>query len=272
MIAGIEEVKTRSGRMMDSHDHHITTLDAFEAAIDWWREAGVDYDFEDAPRGWLAERAAAQPPQPKTAPEKPASPPRAIDRAVAPAADQPRIGGERSGWPSDLAAFRQWWRAEPTLAPGVPDRRLAPRGVAGPRLMVLVAQPEPDDGAELLSGEAGKLLAAILRAMGINAEEAYFASALPTPAALPQWEALAEAGLGAVTRHHIALAAPQRVLTFGRGLAPLFGLLPADAREPQMLDVGRASLPLLLAPGLDELARSPARRQRFWQRWLDWTR
>lgn len=257
---------------MDSHDHHISTLDAFEAAIGWWREAGVDYDFDDAPRGWLAEPAAAEPEPPKPPPEKPAPPPSAIARAVAPAADMPRIGGDRQTWPSDLAAFRTWWMTEPSLAPGALDRRLPPRGTDGAKLMVLAAYPEPDDGAELLSGEAGKLLAAILRAMSIAPHEAYLASALPVATPMPQWEALAEAGLGPVTRHHIALAAPQRVLAFGRGLAPLFDLFPEAARAPQMLDLGPTPLPLLLASGLDELARSPARRKRFWQRWLDWTR
>ena len=72
-------------------------------------------------------------------------------------------------------------------------------------------------------------------------------------------------------RHHIALSSPARVIAFGRALAPLFGVSPERAREAATVQAGEAVLPLLIAPDLAELARSPERRRNFWNRWLEWT-
>ncbi|WPL55821.1 hypothetical protein SD421_10080 [Qipengyuania sp. HL-TH1] len=111
----------------------------------------------------------------------------------------------------------------------------------------------------------------MLRAMGLAAHEVYVASALPVPTAMPDWTRLAASGLGEVARHHIALAAPQRVLLFGRAQLELFGIARERAREPLSLDCAGKPHPLLAAPDLRNLARSAARRENFWNRWLDWT-
>ncbi|WP_341859740.1 hypothetical protein WKH79_04555 [Qipengyuania sp. GPGPB31] len=112
----------------------------------------------------------------------------------------------------------------------------------------------------------------MLRAMGIAEHEVYFASALPAPMAMPEWDRLAAAGLGQVLRHHIALAAPQRVLLCGRAQLALFGIAPEQAREPLSVDCNGSPHALLAAPDLRNLARSAVRRENFWNRWLDWTR
>ena len=156
-------------------------------------------------------------------------------------------------------------------AMGTPVRSrssMPPRGVHGAKLMLLVAQPEGEDDERLLSGPQGRLLAAILRAMGLAEEDTYCASALPRPAPLPDWTALAAQGLGDLTRHHIALAAPQRLLVFGRGLAPLL----AENGEPApALPLGGRAIPLMIAPRLDRLARMPGHRKQFWTKWLEWS-
>lgn len=255
------------------HPRGATPLEAFEAALDWWREAGVDCAFADSPSGWLAEPEVEES-APAPPPPLPATPPRrsAIERALAVPSDAAPIGGPRDSWPTALADFNDWWLAEPSLAALVSTRPLPPRGKAGARLMVLVDHPAADDGDGLLSGNSGKLLAAMLRAMAIPADDVYFASALPAPTALPEWNALSARGLGEVTRHHITLAAPGRVLVLGRALAPLFGIAPENAREPVTLDRGGREIPLLLAADLAQIARLPARRRNFWTRWLEWTR
>ncbi|TMM50039.1 hypothetical protein FEV51_02250 [Qipengyuania marisflavi] len=276
MIAGADEVKTLAGRMMNTTppiSRDFAPLEAVEAALDWWREAGVDTAFHDEPESWLKQPEAEQAvtaPKPKLPPAPVRSTP--LERALAPDEADKQIGGPRDTWPNDLTKLREWWMTEPSLSPGALDTRLPPRGAAGARLLVLVGQPERDDGESLLSGGAGHMLTAILRAMGIGEHEAYLASALPAPMALPEWDRLAARGLGDVTCHHIAIAAPQRVLVFGRAMAPLFGAPPDAARTPFLLDCGGTNMPFLLAPELAELARSAGRRQRFWQSWLDWTR
>lgn len=251
---------------------HFSARDSLEGAIGWWREAGVDNDFADAPGSWLAQpetgdAVAARPPPP---PAQPAAQ-TPLQRALTPGRT-PTIGGDRNGWPDTLEEFREWWMTEPSLDDGALERRIPPRGVAGAKLMILVGQPEADDAGGVLTGQAGGMLGSMLRAMAIEPHQAYLASALPTPRAMPQWDALGAAGLGDVVRHHIALAAPERLLAIGRSQLAMFAVDPALAREPLTLACGGKDVPLLAAPDLAELARSAVRRRNYWQRWLDWTR
>lgn len=251
--------------MIDSFSpqtHDRTPLEEFESALAWWREAGVDSDFADVPRNWLAEAETGPAVAPSPAPPPPAPPKRTpLQRAIEAPPEGGRIGGPRSSWPRDLAAFGEWWMQEKSLSDAGIARRAPPRGLPDAQLMVLTGAPIEDE-------TTNRLLAAILRAMGIGEHESYLSSAMPAVAALPDWNELARRGLGAVTAHHVALARPLRVIAFGRELAPLFGMAPEKAREPAAL----GDTPLLLAPDFTQLARSPARRRNFWIRWLDWTR
>ena len=142
--------------------------------------------------------------------------------------------------------------------------------------MLLVEHPEQQDSDRLLSGPQGKLLSAMLKAMGIADEAVYFASALPRHTQMPDWAALQRGGLGAVLVHHIDLVAPKRLITFGRSVAALIsspiGHDPAKTAEtsPQFNHEG-TSVPLLAASGLDMLLGKPQGKARFWGRWLEWT-
>lgn len=249
----------------------LSPREGIEGAIDWWREAGVDCDFAEEATDWLLRPevedavTAAPPPQPSVPQVQ--SP---LERALEPS-DRPAFGGAKVSWPDSLEKFREWWMTEPSLDDGLLERRLPPRGAAGARLMVLVGQPESDDIEGLLTGGAGRLVNAMLQAMGIAEHEAYLASTLPASMAMPDWQELSRAGLGEIARHHIALARPQRVLAIGRGQLALFGFAPEQAREPLALECNGAMVPLLSAPDFSQIARSAARRERLWQRWLEWT-
>ena len=253
-------------------NRELSPADAFEAVLDWWREAGVEDNYRDAATSWLAEpeqEQAVASPKPAKPPEEPKQTP--LQRAFEGTTGGAQIGGSGTPLPESLEKFREYWMADETLSHLGPDRRVPPRGVAGAKLMVIVPEPLEGDADGLLSGGPGKFVEAMVRAMGIAPHEAYLASALPAALALPDWNDLASRGLAEVTRHHIALARPRRVLTLGRSLAPLFDVSPEMAREPAVVKAGEAMLPLLLAPELAELARYAPRRKNFWNRWLDWT-
>jgi uracil-DNA glycosylase len=230
------------------------------AALAWWREAGVEHDFADAPRAWL--KAAAAEEAESAEPAAAASPP---------PPPRERIGGDPQLWPQSFAEFAPWWVSEPLLDGGQTAGRVAPRGPVGAEVMVLVDHPEAQDTELLLSGPLGKLLAAILAALGIEADAAYIATALPRHMPLPDWEALGEAGLGDLLAHHIALAAPKRLLVLGGHVSSLLGHDPANSTGflPNLHHDG-ASLPLLAAPGLEALAARPRGKARLWQALLDW--
>ncbi len=239
-----------------------TIAAAVAAALDWWREAGVDDDFTDLPQDWLAEAvpatavAGADAPQAPTEPAKPA----------------PRIGGDPAAWPRELAEFPAWWHSEPSLA-AAGIGRISPSGPHDAKLMVLVAMPSEGDSETLLSGKTGVLLDGILRAMGLDRGQIYLASALPAHTALPDWEALADAGLGAVLAHHIALAAPQRLLVFGRGgISTLLGNGSAQtAATLRNFNHDGHNVPLMVAVDLEALLASPGLKSGLWNRWLEWT-
>lgn len=238
-------------------DSPYSTLAAdYAAALDWWREAGVDCDYAEEPTAWLREpEVAAEPepaPPPRTVPRPSATP--ALDRALRrePGA---AIGGDPAHWPTDLDGFRTFWLTEPSLDPGSLSERVAPVGERGAVLMVLAGQPDEGDREALFAGEQGALLARILKAMEIAESDTYLAAALPRRTPMPDWDDLAARGLAALTRHHVALAAPRRLITFGKA--------------PAML-AAECGVPTLAAPQLETLARSAAHKRRFWNEWLEW--
>lgn len=236
-------------------DNAYSTLASdYAAALDWWREAGVDLDYSEEPAAWLREpEIEAEPaPAPRPAPRPAAAP--ALERALTCEQGAP-VGGDPTRWPTDLAGFRDFWLTEPSLDPGSLAERVAPMGEAGAALMIIAGQPDEGDREALFAGDQGALLTRILRAMGIAESDTYLASALPRCSPLPAWDDLAARGLAALTCHHIALAKPRRLITFGRATAML---------------AAECGVPMLAAPQLETLARSAAHKRRFWNAWLEW--
>lgn len=243
-----------------------TLADELAAAIEWWREAGVDRSYRDTAEVWLAEPGEAAEPAVLAA-SAPTQKPSPADRPLV-----DRLGGDPTAWPGDLDSFRHWWLTEPSLDQGGSFPRIAPRGERGADVMLLVPMPEEVDREALLSGAQGKMLGAMLAAMGIAPGEAYFAAVLPRHTPLPDWQQLAAAGLGKILSRHLELAAPKRLIAFGRLVPPLLGHDTAQgpATTPNF-NHEATRVPVLAAPGLDRLLRSAATRASFWRRWLDWT-
>jgi uracil-DNA glycosylase len=240
---------------------------AVRAALDWWRDAGIDHAFIDDPQDWLAQaREVAATPAP--APMKPLRELAAESREAPPA---PRVA-DRSGWPQTLEAFADWWLAEPALAPaGL--RRLPPVGPARADLMIVVPMPSADDGDALLTGRAGRLLDGILAASGLVRSAIYLASAIPAHVPAPDWAAMREAGAGEVLLHHIALVAPKRLLVLGAsGISALLGNDPPNlAQSLRAINQEGPPLPALPAWDLEAMLQRPALKAGFWGRWLEWT-
>ena len=253
-----------------------------EAALAFWQAAGVSHDFHDDATAWLAEaplapvgaegaRPAAVRSTPATgtsaAPATANLRERAAPPAAAPAAPRTNLLGESP--PADLAAFRDWWMSAPGIAAAQAFPRIAPRGAAGAALLVLVPQPEESDRDQLLGGPQGRLLTNILAAMGLEERAVYVAAALPCHTPMADLPALAAGGMAAVTAHHIALAAPQKVLVLGTALAAMLGAGGADGlREINHAD---RKVPVMASETLEAMLHSPALKARFWRRWMEWS-
>jgi len=241
---------------------NLSAKRAIAGALDWWREAGVDCAFSDEPEPWLAEE------EPEQAKQTSAAPLARQPVALPPPVELPKFGGDKAAWPQDLAAFDAWWMSEPSLDTGL---RIPPRGPPGAKLMVLVEQPEAQDSESLLSGPQGKLLSAMLQAMGIAQDEVRLASVLPCFTPSPDWQPLGASGIADLLLHHLQISAPQRLIVFGSNIPPLLGHDPAQspANLPNFNHEGRI-IPLLADRSLDALTRAKAK-SAFWQRWLDWS-
>ncbi|HVR91616.1 MAG TPA: uracil-DNA glycosylase family protein [Novosphingobium sp.] len=233
---------------------------ALAGALDWWRDAGVDLDYRDEPKRWIAERSETAAPVEVVADAAPLPPPKAT------------VATDRSGWPTELGQFAEWWMQEPNLDRGMAERRVPPRGPAHAAVMVLIEQPEAGDGERLLSGAEGRLLDAMLVAMGIAPDQAYLASVLPRHTPMPDWAAVDAEGLAKVTAHHIALAAPQRLIVFGSNILPLLGHDPANKPDSsRAFNHESLTIPLLPAMSLTALLATPRRKAALWRDWLEWT-
>ena len=233
-------------------------------ALGWWREAGVDFAFHDEPAVWIS---PAQPTAREGARAREAqhAPPLGHEAAPSPSPSPER-------WPADLALFAEWWLTEPWLDDGRSGGRVPPRGPREPRLMVLVPEPEREDRERLLSGAQGRLLAAMLAAMGVGEDEIYLASALPRPTPVPDWERLAAQGLGRVLTHHVGLVHPTRLLALGSDVLSLLGHdLPNNPADRREFDSQGLRIPLLGTRSLGSLLARPVWKAEVWQAWLDWT-
>lgn len=266
---------------MTTADPHISY--ELEAALDWWRMAGVDCDFADDATDWLGEAEA---------PRGGAAAAKAGETAKAEAdrgGKQHRSRGGESrdapepkaikrldllgaNPPQTLAEFQEWWLTAPGLDSIGPRGRVAPRGPQNPELMVLVIDPEQSDRDTLLSGPQGKLLSRIIAAMGLAQESVYFASALPRHTPMADTAAIAASGMDEITLFHVNLVSPRKALALGAGIPPLLGHgLTNDLSLLREINQTTRSVPLLASEGLDAMMAMPRLKAKFWRRWIEWS-
>ncbi|MEP5938864.1 MAG: uracil-DNA glycosylase family protein [Erythrobacter sp.] len=237
----------------------------FNAAVAWWKDAGVDYDFADDATEWLAEPEAEEPAKPaKTGPAKKAEAPQE------PAPQKVDLLGENP--PQNLESWREFWLSEPGLDTIGPRGRIAATGKAEAEMMVLVVDPEQGDRDQILSQAQGHLLDRILTAMGTSRDAVYIASALPRHTPMADCHALAAGGFEGLVKHHIALARPKTILALGRNILPFLGHEAAqdDAALSEYCH-DNSRIPMMVAESLESMMGSPRLKARFWRRWLAWT-
>lgn len=250
-------------------------MQTFAAALDWWREAGVDCDFLDEPRQWIADgNAATNDPKQSQVEErsaKPAPPDSQQSRRLSHPEAAPTFVPEDLS--RDLGAFREWWMREPALDDGRTGQRVPPRGEAGADLMVLVPEPESIDRDRLLSGGQGKVLEGFFHAAAIDPASVYHASFFPRHSPGADWRGAEAAAIAPAVLRHIMLANPKRLIVLGFNVLPLLGNEPPQAPASLAnLKHESATIPLLAARALDGMDRRPSWKAAFWQAWLDWHR
>ncbi len=198
--------------------------DAAESYLNWWALAGVDYLYRDEVMPFLT------PPEPLLHTETRA------DSAPAPVAAVPQQAAAQSfdaaTLPDNLQDFHRWLSNSPALpGAGWSAHRVLPRGIAQSGLMVISDFPDGADIEQqtLFSGGPGKLLSAMLGAIGIPLEQVMLTPLCFTRPPGGRLDPQAERDLVAIARHHIALAQPKTLLVLGdRTSRALIGM---DMRE-----------------------------------------
>jgi len=165
---------------------------AAASALDWWTEAGVDTLVEDEVRDWLA---------------------RVQHPAAAPITELPAA----ETLPDSLEAFIAWRVSDAAPEAGWHSPRVAPQGVAGAALMVLLDMPEAGDveSGALLNGPEGRLLDRMLAAIGHSRKSVHLATvAVARPLSGSVAREL-EPRLLELARHHVSLVQPGQLLVMG---------------------------------------------------------
>jgi uracil-DNA glycosylase len=230
----------------------LTGVHAVESLVDWWTLAGVDAVVGDSPRNWLA---ADQ--RPAIAPSLPGQP--------APAVPAPA----QMAMPDSMDGFIEWLAQGSDLPEArFPGGRILPRTVTGARLLVITDMPTDEDMAagRLLSGADGVLVAAMLRAVGLEEAEVSIASLLVTRPAGGMCEERIWSEAAARMRHYIALGAPGGLLLFGdQTTRALGGMDSSPAAEPSgNVNHAKPMIPSMRFPAPYILMRYPARKAAAW--------
>jgi uracil-DNA glycosylase family 4 len=183
--------------------------EAMASALSWWQDAGVDIVVDEAPRDWTARDTAAP--------------------ARAPPSREAEPVPEEMPLPATLEAFVDWRFGgdAPEAAWGEPVVHVS--GDPAAALMIVTDMPESGDcdAGALLTGDTGRLFDRMLAAIGHDRASVYLASlciARPVTGLVPRE---IEERLAELARHHVALAAPRRLLLLGQTVSR--AILGADA-------------------------------------------
>lgn len=215
-----------------------------ESISDWWSLAGVDALVGEQPAGWLVTPPAndAAAPKPKRVvnaePELPPLP------AVLQRQEAPEVVEAKGPvvFPDDWSEFQHWLASSEDVPGSQWDaRRVLPVGEAGAPLMLLTAWPEIDDQRDgtLFSGPAGKLLDAMLQAIGMARSDCYVASLAVTRPAGGRCDGPDAAELDRLLWHHLRLAKPGRLLLIGGDIVRMAASLALPDARGKLLNINQ---------------------------------
>lgn len=242
-----------------------TAEDVAESYAHWWRDAGLHSATSAEPHGWLKQESApAEAPSPRVAPPAP------VQRIAEAAPVAPARAPASRAMPHDLPAFLAWLaedEAQPEAAWG--GRLWLP--AASEHAPLLVISEMPDDGAgesDLpFAPQAGKLVQAMLGAIGTTADQVAFA---PLATRRPPGGLIDETAFDTLTarmRHYLALARPQAVLLLGdrtsRALIAAQGA--GKAGQLPVIHHKDGTVPAAAIAGLELLMRRPMAKAASWQ-------
>lgn len=208
---------------------------ALESLLRWYAEMGVDGAIDETPHDRFAapvpppvRREARPSPAARTAPVPAATSLASLPDAAGTSADALiREACARAAAADGIEALHDAFASQPGLGIGAAARMIFAGGVPGARLMLVGAAPDSDDErqGEIFAGPAGRLMDAMLKAIGLDRRGVYLTHVVPwrPPGNRPPTPLELSLCLPFV-RRHISLAAPEMILCLGeRAAQPLLG-------------------------------------------------
>ncbi len=208
-----------------------------DSYLGWWRDAGFADGVGDTPHDWFAKPVAPLPTEPARMER---SAPFPIAALTSPAAAAPKS----LAIPDSSAAFDQWLATAANIPGADWSARCLPSGPADASLMILADVPDAEDVAAgaLFSGAVGRLLDAMLGAIGRSRNDVRIASIALTRPVAGRIEGMEAAALTAIARHHVALVQPRHLLLLGQQTSQLF----AAKNQPDVNQDGTTMVTLAL--------------------------
>ncbi len=150
--------------------------------------------------------------------------------------------------PDSVVAFDQWLGIA-TNIPGVDwSARCLPYGPADASLMILADGPDAEDvtAGALFSGAAGRLLDAMLSAIGRSRSDVRIASIALTRPVAGRIDGPEAAALTAIARHHVTLVQPRHLLLLGQQASQLFAAENQTPNQPNINQDGTTMVTLAI--------------------------
>ena len=237
---------------------------ALEALLRWYTAMGVDAPVNDAPQDCFT-----QPPGAAMQRDRPATPP---SSALASADALATQAHELAASATTLDELRTRWASLPGCGlAATAARMIFDGGTPGAPIMLVGGAPDSDDerhGAAF-AGEKGRLLDAMLRAIGLDRGQVYLGNVIPWRPPGNRPPTPLELGLCLpFARRQIELAAPRILVCLGdRAAQPLLGSRDTvgKLRGRWVSFEGRATpVKTLVTFSLDYLLKQPLQKRRAW--------
>ncbi|MEO9499799.1 MAG: uracil-DNA glycosylase family protein [Parasphingorhabdus sp.] len=189
-----------------------------ESLQQWWKDAGVDQHFDDEPHALLNDRDDKEPTKKPEIEKIVASKTVETQESVGAPVPSPDM-------PVDYEDFLVWLSERSHLVEnGCPGKVVLPFGKLNPAMMVVTAMPDraENENSTIFSHQSQMLVKNMLAAMGIDSENAYFAtisvmrpmdSRIPSKLISP---------LKARFEHLLKLVQPEKIILFGNSCSQIF--------------------------------------------------
>ena len=202
-----------------------TYADLIRSTLDWWNLVGIDFDYNSNPSSLLGQprgehALAIEPAQPIHIEAT-----SRLQQIRRPAHKASRRNNINDDYPRHHDEFIDWLSTTENLAEAEWSlQQILPVGPIEPEIMIIVAMPDQEGLSRnsLFSEDCSTLVVNMLKAIGCDSTQTYFASISVTRSFDGRIDTQFQDTLKRRMLHHIGLVQPKRIIIFGETPSHLF--------------------------------------------------